>query len=368
MTNPVTTIEPVQAALKYRLQTGGRQAAVLFHYVVFTLRQVKGLLKEWEEEAGLCVDDELRKQALSSIHTKDFHCQGGAVFVVPYRHTETHLLRLIVAYQTLCDYLDNLCDRASCTDGAAFRQLHESLIDALTPGNPSQDYYCLYPYKRDNGYIAKLVQECRRSLQDLPSYQVVYEDVIKLTHLYIDLQVKKHIELGQREATLKSWAQGHLGDYPDILWQEFAAASGSTLAVFALFGLASQAGVDRRESKKVVDTYFPWICGLHILLDYFIDQEEDRRGGDLNFTFYYPDNHVTMSRLKTFIGEAHKMVQNLEQAGFAKTVVEGLLAMYLSDKKVGQLGFENMARELINESGDGALNTYRLCRLVRKFL
>lgn len=345
-----------------------KQKSLLFHYIFFTLRQVKRMLKQWEGEASLAVDDELRKQALNSMHWKDFHCQGGAVFAVPYPEWETLLLRLIVAYQTLCDYLDNLCDRASCTDGAAFRQLHESLKDALTPGAPLQEYYSLYPYQDDSGYIAKLVQECQDCLQELPSYPVVYDDVILLAQLYIDLQVHKHIDLEQREPVLINWAEQHLKSYSGVLWQEFAAASGSTLAVFALWGLASQPGITKRECTEIMQAYFPWICGLHILLDYFIDQEEDRQGGDLNFTFYYASQQEMMERLKLFIRESHKNAVLCKQGDFAKTVVEGLLAMYLSDRKVKKLGYHEMARDLLSQSGKGALNTYRICLVVRQFL
>ncbi|MDD2621097.1 MAG: DUF2600 family protein, partial [Syntrophomonadaceae bacterium] len=235
-------------------------------------------------------------------------------------------------------------------------------------GASLQDYYSLYPYKDDSAYIEKLVKECQHSLQKLPSYHVVYEDIIKLSQLYIDLQVYKHINLEQREDCLISWAKQNAKNYPGVLWQEFAAASGSTLALFALLGLASQKGIDEHDSRELMQAYFPWICGLHILLDYFIDQEEDRLGGDLNFTFYYSDQQEMMERLKVFIREAHKNALQCRQGDFAKTVVEGLLAMYLSDKKVKKLGFKSMASELLRESGNGARHTFHICSAVRKFL
>jgi tetraprenyl-beta-curcumene synthase len=314
------------------------------------------------------VDEELRVQALNSITGKDFHCQGGAVFAVPYPEHEDLLLKLIIAYQTLCDYLDNLCDRANCLDGVAFRELHESLLDALSPGGELHCYYRSYPYQDDGGYIAKLVEECRQCLQQMPSYNMVYMDVIQLAQIYIDLQVKKHIAWELREKTLIDWANAKLSEHSAILWNEFAAASGSTLALFALFGLATRNDIGRSDSLAVVNTYFPWICGLHILLDYFIDQEEDRAGGDLNFTFYYSDQAVMMNRFKIFIREAHSKASQLPDPGFEKTVIEGLLAMYFSDKKVKKQGIHKMARELINESGLGARNTYHICSLVRKFI
>ncbi|PKM76344.1 MAG: DUF2600 domain-containing protein [Firmicutes bacterium HGW-Firmicutes-15] len=360
--------EKNRAEILYSAKTGSSQVRILFHYIIYTLPKVKRLLKHWATVASQCVNEELRVQALNSIAGKDFHCQGGAVFAVPYSENEELLLKLIVAYQTLCDYLDNLCDRANCLDGVAFRELHESLLDALTPGVEVHNYYLSYPCQDDGGYIAKLVEECRQCLVQMPSYNVVYPDLIQLAQIYIDLQVKKHIAWEHREKTLIDWANSHLSGHPSILWNEFAAASGSTLALFALFGLATQRKISRSDSQIMVQTYFPWICGLHILLDYFIDQEEDRAGGDLNFTFYYSNQEEMMNRLKIFIREAHTRASQLPHPGFEKTVIEGLLAMYFSDKKVKKQGIHKMARELINESGLGARNTYHICALVRKII
>jgi len=346
----------------------GSKAQILFRYIFHTLPRVQRLLQYWKAEAGLCEDKELRTQALNSLSGKDFHCQGGAVYAVPYPEKEDLLLRLIVAYQTLCDYLDNLCDRADCLDGEAFQELHESLLDALDPGGELHDYYRSYPYRDDSGYIVKMVEECRCCLQQIPSYNVVCEDIRNLARLYIDLQVKKHIDWSQREKVLIDWAAASLSDYSDILWNEFAAASGSTLAIFALFGLATRIDIERNEIQALLTTYFPWICGLHIMLDYFIDQEEDRSGGDLNFTFYYPDPKTMINRLSFLIRESHLRASQLPRPAFEKTVIEGLLAMYFSDKKIKKQGFGKIAAELINSSGRGTQNTYRLCSLVRKFI
>jgi len=364
----LANLETNRAERVYQQNTGITQFQLLFHFIHHTLPRVKRLLVQWQREAELCGDEELRRQALNSIAGKDFHCQGGAVFAVPYPEQEDVLLRIIVAYQTLCDYLDNLCDRADCLDGLAFRELHFSLTDALTPHGAKHQYYQTYPYQNDGGYIDKMVDECRHNLQQLPSYHLVQADVITLAGLYIELQVKKHIAWESREKILIEWASAQLVDHPGLQWNEYAAATGSTLALFALFGLAARDKLEPEEVQTTLQTYFPWICGLHILLDYFIDQEEDRAGGDLNFTFYYPENEVMIKRLKIFIREAHIQASQLPNPSFSRTVIEGLLAMYFSDKKVKKQGFGQMTRELINESGHGALQTYYICSLVRKFL
>lgn len=344
-------------------------AAILYRYIFGVLPVAGKLLHHWEQEANQIDSPELRYQALASLNKKDFHCQGGAVFAVPYPACSNELLRLITAYQTICDYLDNLCDRAKFSDGQAFQQLHLSLEDALTPGSAFADYYKYYPYKNDGGYLKKLVIECQTCLRHLPAWDMVHPEIIRLARLYSGLQVNKHLQLDIREKILKEWALNEMAvKYRFLYWQEFAAACGSTLAVFALMGLATRSDLKQEEIERTVAAYFPWVCCLHILLDYFIDQEEDRGGGDLNFTFYYNDQAQTLERLKFCIHEAHRAISHLGNQSFARVVIEGLLAMYLSDYKVKEQDLGAYARELLSASGPSAYRTYHLCRLVRKFL
>jgi len=348
-----------------RPQPGQRK--ILAHYILHTLPRVKKELQRWQCQAAICPNTTLAAQALSSLNSKDFHCYGGSVFALCADDREETLIELITAYQTICDYLDNLCDRNDCLDGSAFRQLHVSLLDALQPEAEKSDYYELYPHQDDGGYLAGLVTACRKCLQTLPSYEAVQQEVLQLAHLYIELQVRKHIDWAVRERELISWAEVEAANYEDIYWQEFAAASGSTLAVFALFALAAGDEVCVEQVQAVSNTYFPWICGLHILLDYFIDREEDRQGSDLNFTFYYKDEAAMSGRLKHFIGQSHAQLAHLENSTFTRTVVEGLLAMYLSDQKVKRQKLQKTAAALLDESGPNTWRVYRLCALVRRF-
>ena len=54
------------------------------------------------------------------------------------------------------------------------------------------------------------------------------------------------------------------------------------------------------DAERIRKGYFPYIQGLHILLDYFIDQEEDKVVGDLNFCSYYENEPAIVSTFKTF--------------------------------------------------------------------
>ena len=107
-------------------------------------------LRQWKERAGQIPDPELRKQALASIATKTFHCEGGALYGLLAGVHYKDAIAFIVAYQTISDYLDNLCDRSTSQDPEDFRALHESMLQALSPDMPPSAHY-RFRRERDDG-------------------------------------------------------------------------------------------------------------------------------------------------------------------------------------------------------------------------
>lgn len=291
-------------------------------------------LKQWRARANRIPDPELKRQAIASMTTKQFHCEGGSVYAVAGRKHRRRLVSLIVAFQTISDYLDNLCDRSTSLDPTDFRQLHQAMLDAVHPEAEPQDYYKYREEKEDGGYLRALVQTCQEHIRELPNYPLVRESITRFVSLYCDLQVHKHVDPQERESRLHEWWLTYKEDYPQLRWYEFAAATGSTLGVFMLFKVACEPDATSDRVQQIEKAYFPWVCGLHILLDYLIDQGEDEEGGDLNFCAYYPDCSDTVERLQFFRERARKHLVHLPDSSFHTMVVEGLLGLYLSDKKV----------------------------------
>lgn len=300
----------------------------------YILPEVREELGRWKEAAASIPNEELRRQALASIATKQFHCEGGAVYAAANLQQRHILIPLIVAFQTISDYLDNLCDRSTSLDERDFRQLHQSMLDAIDPQASLQAYYQYREDQDDGGYLGRLVRTCQSCLAMLPSYPKVQAEARQLVSLYCDLQVYKHLHQDLREKKLMDWWEEHQEQAPNYRWNEFAAATGSTLGVFMLFLASSRVQLKSEEVMAIRNAYFPSICGLHIMLDYLIDQEEDRRGGDLNFCFYYEDEETTIRRLQTIVDDAREDAAQLEHPGFHRMIVEGLIALYLSDPKV----------------------------------
>ncbi|CAM4209798.1 tetraprenyl-beta-curcumene synthase [Paenibacillus macerans] len=335
----------------------------------FILPDVRQKLDGWREEAEAIPDPELRRQALASIATKEFHCQGGAVYAaanLPMRHI---LIPLIVAFQTISDYLDNLCDRSTSKDEQDFRLLHQSMLDAVNPGGMLQNYYALRAEQDDGGYLHRLVRTCRANIAELRGYAAAMPFIIDLVGLYCDLQVYKHIDPQLREAKLLSWWETHEYRAPQLRWNEFAAATGSTLGVFMLFLAASNPGLDGKSAKVIHDAYFPHVCGLHIMLDYLIDQAEDELGGDLNFCSYYDNKETMLDRIAFIVEGARRDIKKLPASSFHKMIIEGLLALYLSDPKVSQQeDIREVSRRLMRRSPLMRLFFFVNSRWIRKYL
>lgn len=71
----------------------------------YVLPEVRAELGLWRARAEAIADPELRKQALDSMNAKQFHCEGGGVYAAANLEQRQVLIPLIVALQTISDYL-----------------------------------------------------------------------------------------------------------------------------------------------------------------------------------------------------------------------------------------------------------------------
>ena len=339
---------------------------LIYSFVSKVFPLVKQELNGWQRMAEQLPDACLRQQATESIRTKAFHCQGGSIFALYPGVNRAETVKFIVAYQTMSDYLDNLVDSLEVQDELAFSQLHLAMQEALNPSVVPSDYYQYYPYREDGGYLERLVKTCHESLRKLPSYKIVQEEAIKFAKLYSHLQTYKHLALEDREGKMLNWINPYLMEYPEITTWEFAAATGSTLGIFCLYAVAFNPQLTARQVQKISQAYFPWICGLHILLDYFIDLREDRETSQLNFVAYYEHMGMTFQRLHLFVENSLKQTEKLDHPKFHRAVVQGLLAMYLSDEKGMDKDIRSITKQLLRDSGLGVNFLYWMCCQLRK--
>lgn len=349
--------------------------AVTLMYQIYRkiLPMVNAELMKWREMANNIPNNELRKQALASIDNKDFHCEGGAILSLIAEKHQKDCLTFIVAYQTISDYLDNLCDRSTSLDPEDFAALHESLKHALMPEATPTNYYRFRKDQDDGGYLQSLVTTCQKQLQKTLHYDKTKNTLIQLAEYYCDLQVHKHVCISERENRLINWFDTHKANLSHLAWYEFSACAGSTLGIFSLVAYAFRQDLSQSQIERIEHGYFPYTQGLHILLDYFIDQEEDKSGGDLNFCQYYPSEEQMMERLCYFIDESRQSITEMPNARFHQMINLGLLGMYLSDQKAqSDVKMKKLAKQLVDHAGFTAkffyfnVKTYRLLKSFSK--
>ncbi len=350
--------------------TGHRPPETTLRFVLqlpALLRQVDGQLRHWGAVADTIADPELRTQARASLQNKRFHCEGGGVYALATAGGSQAAVRFIVAFQTISDYLDNLCDRSPSGGGPDLRCLHRSMTDAVTASSPAKDYYQLHPHREDSGYLRQLVAACQRETAALdPERRAIFAEAAgELVSRYNRLQEAKHLPEGREEAVQALSADLAPLD-PELLWWEMAAACGSTLGIFALFAAAAGPGpFSRANAQAITRAYFPWIAALHILLDYWIDQAEDRQGGDLNFAAYYRGPAEAGARLRMVQRRAWERARGLEHLRFHRLVVSGLPALYLADPKVGRQGLTRVAWNVMRAAGPPCWTFYWAVHLWR---
>ncbi|WP_041060576.1 tetraprenyl-beta-curcumene synthase family protein [Jeotgalibacillus campisalis] len=329
-------------------------------------------LNGWKDQARRIPNQELRKQAMASLEQKAFHCEGGGIMALLSLKHRDEAIRFIVAYQTISDYLDNLCDRSTSLDPEDFSCLHEAMEDALTVGAPLRNYYRCRKQQDDGGYLGALVLTCQDVLSQLSTYTEIKAELLELSRYYCDLQIHKHVCEEEREPRLKRWFEDHNERFPEMQWYEFSACTGSTLGIFCLVSYACREDFQSSFAAVIRNGYFPYIQGLHILLDYLIDQEEDLEEGDLNFCFYYPDHQSLFDRLQHFVQEADRHTNQLPHRRFHQLINRGLLGVYLSDEKVNkQKNVRQLARKIIRASGPVSYFFYlngRMYRNVQKWM
>ena len=341
-----------------------KSISLVYNFVSEILPKVNKEISYWENFVRLSISGELKIQALSSLREKKFHCQGGSFYTLLPNVDKNNFIKFIVAFQTISDYLDNLCDRVNVTDEQAFRQLHYAITDALDPTQKCKDYYLYYPHNKDGGYLNKLVVTCQHQIKRFPCYNLIKYDILTLGSLYSDLQTFKHLSSDVRVEKMQEWLK-IANRYSAITDWEFAAATGSTLGIFVLCALANNDKITPSIIKLHKEAYFPWISGLHILLDYFIDYTEDMEHGDLNFLSYYKNEDEKLLRLILFKDKALEKASNTTNLIFNETIVRGLIALYLSDPKLKRPEDLAIKIKLLNSSGTYTKLLYKSAQIMR---
>jgi tetraprenyl-beta-curcumene synthase len=287
-------------------------------------------VERWRRYAAAIPDARIRDDALTALSSKRFNAEGAALFAVLPPRRDSSLLRLLVAYQVLLDFLDSLSEHPVSDPQADGVQLHLALRDALDPGGPISDYYCHGPPREDGGYVHALVQTCRESCLYLPSYACTQSLALRGARRCGVQGLNHDDDAKRRDGTLEAWATSTFREAWGLSWWELTAAASSTLGILSLLALAADPGCGEREAVEVDAAYMPWICAASTMLDSYVDEVEDAAGDGHSYIGHYASSDIAVQRTYELIWRSLYEVRRLRNGARHSLIAAGMVAMYLS--------------------------------------
>jgi tetraprenyl-beta-curcumene synthase len=298
--------------------------------LLWGLRAASLELGAWRARALAIPDSSIREDALTSIDSKRGHADGAALFWILPRRRDLNLLRLLVRYQIIWDFLDCVNERAAEEGTVNGRQLHLALIEALDPGAPMSDYYRYNPWCDDGGYLRMLVESCRTSCAALPSYGRVRALVLREARRAQVLALNHETDPVGRDESLKEWAASEFSPRHPLSWFELSSASSASLTVLAFLALASQRTCTEMDVERACAAYCPWISGAATMLDSFVDQAEDEVSGDHRYVAHYATKAVAKERVDRLVMRSAAEARRLRNGHRHAVIAACMVAMYLS--------------------------------------
>jgi tetraprenyl-beta-curcumene synthase len=294
------------------------------------LRAVSSEIDAWRTRALAIPDAPIREDALSSIDRKRGHTDGAALFWILPPRRDLNLLRLLVTYELIWDFLDSLNEHGACEGTTNGRQLHKALVEALDPATPISDYYRYHPWRDDGGYLRNLVEACRSGCAALPSYGRVRPFVVREAERAQVLALNHDIDPGCRDQALKAWAARECSDERRLAWFELSGAASASMTVHAFLALAAQPACTEADMQQTRAAYFPWMSAATTMLDSYVDQAEDEVNGDHRYISHYADEATAGERVRDLVTRSAREARRLRNGHRHAVITACMVAMYLS--------------------------------------
>lgn len=323
-------------------------------------------LRRWRRRASQIDDAVLRTAALEAL-AKRGNIEGAAAFaaVMPGRR-RGKLVRALVAFQAIYDYVDLLAEQSRSRRALDARRLHAALIAALEPAVRQRDYYAFHSHYQDGGYLAEMVDVCRSALGALPSSAAIAQAAASSSAQIVDFQA---LSLGADRA-LELWVRRQQPSDEGLRWWEAAAAAGSSLVVLALIAAAAAPSLRGEDVAAIEAAYFPRVSALHSLLDSVVDGAEDAATGQLSLVRCYRCTPDAARRMRWLALQALQAVRELPGGRRHMVLVVAMACSYLSAPEASAPDVVALAEGVRGALGPlavPALVVFRMRRLVGRF-
>lgn len=326
-------------------------AKAAFTYWTAVFPHVRAHVDRWERLALRIPDAGLRRPVLAALRERRTNIEGAAAFAA-FAPTQLRagLTHALSSFQAAYNLLDMLGEQPSSDPVADGRRLHEALLCALDPSATALDWYEHHPHHDDGGYLNSLLAECQRAVVGLPSFEVAAPLAREAAARIVAFQSLNLSESQGDHAALEQWAHANTPAGSGLQWWETAAAAGSSLAVYALLAAAAEPRLGAREAQAIERAYFPWIGGLHSLLDNLIDKHEDEAAGHRSLIEYYGPQRAAQ-RMRWLTEQAIGAARDLPGTSGHQVILAGMIGSYLSVPEARTAELEPVASAVLEAAG-----------------
>jgi tetraprenyl-beta-curcumene synthase len=331
------------------------------------LRAVSHELRRWRRLAERIPDAPLRADALHAIDHKRGHLDGAALFWTLPSRRDKRLLRALVTYELMQDYLDCVSERGVAVGADGGLQLYRAIGDAVDPDRPLTDYYRDHPWRDDGGYLPALVTAFRAESTRLPSFDVIRPHLGREASRTWVLDTNHRADAQGRDQALRAWAATEFPAERDLRWYELTAAASGWITAHALLAIGAEPGVTRQDVDTTYAAYFPWYALSLTMLDGYVDQAEDLDSGNHSYFHHYPDGEDGIDRLCNSLERSADRVLSLRHGERHAVLLGCMIALYLSKDSARTRAMRSSTQQIAHAGGTLAhllLPVLRLWRIV----
>jgi tetraprenyl-beta-curcumene synthase len=303
----------------------------------------------WHARALAIEDGAARRDALVAERAKRPLTNGAAFFGTLAPRRDPGLLRLLVAFQTLANYLDVVSERDARERGArpaAWMALMSCAVDRERPWPPA----ARVPSPADHGFVDALVTTCRDGCARLPRYAEAREALARETRRSGALDLEHEPEPGRRAELLRAFSRLEYGGRQELAWWELTAGASSLLTAIAVLALAADEATTTDDLRGAADAY-RWVATCSALLDNLVDGRDDVVNNTNNYLALYPSGAEAADRLAELIDRSFLEVSRLRGQDRHRLIVAMMTAMFLSSANLREPSLRAPARMLVGSGG-----------------
>ncbi len=322
-------------------------------------------IARWRRLAQRIPDPELRRLALAALDEKRGNIEGAVAFAafVP-RSQRARVTEAMSTFQASYNLLDMLGEQPSPDPILDGRRLHEALMNTLDPLAAPLDWYEHHPRRNDGGYLNHLIEQCRAAFTGLPCHELVASSARAGAERIVAFQSLNLSESQGDHSGLERWARAATPPGSGLQWWETAAAAGSSLGVYALMAAAAEPRLNVQEAAAIDRAYFPWIGGLHSLLDNLIDKHEDEAAGHRSLVEYYGPQRAAQ-RMRWMAEQAALAARELPHSRRHTVILAAMIGNYLSSPEAHSPQLDPVSHAVLTTTGPLAAPTLLVFKLRR---